>query len=143
MSATRRLRALVGRFLPEGAALLSVLIFGSYLLGLVRDRTFARTFGAGAELDAYNAAFVLPELLLDVLVAAGLAAPFVPIFLRPAEPGRRSRGGSIRPDDPHLAVTVMGVAAVILFVLAAATTAVHRAGLRARRARPVRRRCSG
>lgn len=72
----------VSRFVPEGAAVLSVLIFGSYVMGLVRDRLFAQTFGAGTELDAYNAAFVLPELLLDVLVEAGLAAPFIPIFLR-------------------------------------------------------------
>ena len=55
-------------------------------MGLVRDRMFAHTFGAGPELDAYNAAFVLPELALDVLVAGGLVAPFVPIFI-----GLRSR----------------------------------------------------
>ncbi|HEY6608363.1 MAG TPA: lipid II flippase MurJ, partial [Candidatus Limnocylindria bacterium] len=93
-----RTSGLAGRFLPRGAAILSVLIFASYLAGLARDRIFARTFGAGAELDAYNAAFVLPELLLDVLVEAGLAAPFIPIFLRlrssetdPAEADRFAR----------------------------------------------------
>ena len=60
--------------------LLSVLTFGGYLMGLLRDRTFARTFGAGPELDAYNAALVLPELALDVLVVAGLTAAFVPVY---------------------------------------------------------------
>ena len=113
---------MVGRYLPEGAALLSVLIFGSYLLGLVRDRTFARTFGAGAELDAYNAAFVLPELLLDVLVEAGLAAPFIPIFLRLRSLGDGSEGDRFARTILTGAVTVMGVAAVILFVAAEATT---------------------
>jgi putative peptidoglycan lipid II flippase len=118
-----RVGALAGRLLPQGAAILSVLIFGSYLLGLVRDRTFARTFGAGAELDAYNAAFVLPELLLDVLVEAGLAAPFIPIFLRlraadpdPAEADRFAR--TILTG----AVAVMGVGAVAMFAFADATT---------------------
>ena len=77
---------------PRGAALLSALIFTSYLLGLVRDRLFARTFGAGPELDAYNAAFVLPELLLDVLVEAGLAAPFIPIFLALRSTGDGTEG---------------------------------------------------
>ena len=122
MSATRRLRALVGRYLPQGAALLSILIFGSYLLGLVRDRTFARTFGAGSELDAYNAAFVLPELLLDVLVEAGLAAPFIPIFLRLRSQGDGGEGDRFARTILTAAVTVMGVAAVILFVAAEATT---------------------
>ena len=120
MSAARRL---IERILPRGAAILSILIFGSYLLGLLRDRLFARTFGVGPELDAYNAAFVLPELLLDVLVEAGLAAPFIPIFLRlrasrtdPAEADRFAR--TILTG----AVTVMGVAAVLMFVFADATT---------------------
>ena len=119
----RTLQRLLDRFLPRGAAILSVLIFGSYLMGLLRDRIFARTFGAGTELDAYNAAFVLPELLLDVLVEAGLAAPFIPIFMRlrasetdPAESDRFAR------TILTAAVTIMGVAAVVMFVFAEATT---------------------
>ncbi len=55
------LQRLLGRFLPTGAILLSALTFGSYAMGLIRDRIFARTFGAGSELDAYNAAFVCPS----------------------------------------------------------------------------------
>ena len=51
-------------------------------MGIIRNRVFANTYGAGAELDAYNAAFRIPEIALDVLVAAGLAAPFVPIYSR-------------------------------------------------------------
>ncbi len=73
------LRRLFHRFVPQGALLLSLLSFGGYAMGLLRDRTFARTYGLGIELDAYNAAFVLPELLLDVLVASGLTAPSVPV----------------------------------------------------------------
>jgi len=68
--------------LPRGALLLSVLTLASYVMGLVRDRVFARTFGASSELDVYNAALVLPELALDVLVIAGLSAAFVPVFAR-------------------------------------------------------------
>lgn len=122
MSASRRLRALIGRYLPEGAALLSVLIFGSYLMGLVRDRIFASTFGAGSELDAYNAAFVLPELLLDVLVEAGLAAPFIPIFLRLRSQGDGRDGDRFARTILTAAVTVMGAAAIVLFAGAEATT---------------------
>lgn len=52
----------------------------SYFLGLLRDRVFARTFGAGADLDVYNAAFVVPDFFLAFLVTSGLSAAFVPIF---------------------------------------------------------------
>ncbi|MDP4007906.1 MAG: lipid II flippase MurJ [Candidatus Peregrinibacteria bacterium] len=52
----------------------------SYFLGLVRDRAFAHTFGASAALDVYNAAFVVPDFFLALLVTSGLSAAFVPIF---------------------------------------------------------------
>jgi putative peptidoglycan lipid II flippase len=52
----------------------------SYFLGLVRDKTFAYTFGASAELDVYNAAFVIPDFFLALLVTGSLSAAFVPIF---------------------------------------------------------------
>lgn len=115
-----RIRALLGRFLPQGAILLSILTFAAYFAGLLRDRLFARTYGAGPELDAYNAAFVLPELALDVLVASGLTAPFIPVF------------SALRRDDPDaaprfaqtvltLAVLVMAAASLALLLLAPAT----------------------
>ncbi|MEI7743613.1 MAG: lipid II flippase MurJ [Chloroflexota bacterium] len=117
------IRTLLARFLPQGAILLSILTFAGYVAGLFRDRMFARTFGAGTELDAYNAAFVLPELALDVLVASGLTAPFVPVF------------SSLRRNDPDaaprfaqtvltLAVIVMGLASLLLLAVAPATIAL-------------------
>ena len=121
---TRRLLAAVRRFLSAGAALLSALIFASYVMGLVRDRIFARTFGAGTELDAYNAAFVLPELLLDVLVEAGLAAPFIPIFLQLRAQDDGSEGDRFARTILTGAVAVMGAAAVVMFIAAEATTSI-------------------
>jgi len=94
-----------------------------YAMGLVRDRIFARTFGAGPELDAYNAAFVLPELALDVLVAGGLVAPFIPVFI-----GLRTQADEAAKAFARtiltLAVVVMAVASAILFVLAPQTVAI-------------------
>jgi putative peptidoglycan lipid II flippase len=112
----------VQRYVPAGAVLLSVLIFGSYLAGLVRDRIFAQTFGLGAQLDAYNAAFVLPELLLDVLVEAGLAAPFIPIFLQLRSEGDGRDADRFARAILTGAVAIMGVAAIVMFVFAEQTT---------------------
>ena len=120
MSAARRL---IGRYLPSGAMVVAVLYFGSYVIGLVRERILAGTFGAGSELDAYNAAFQLPELLFDVLVEAGLAAAFIPIFAR-----LRATDEGIAAADRFartvltLSVAIMGVGSVLLFVLADVTT---------------------
>ncbi len=100
-----RSRTLLARYVPPGAIMLGVLTFAAYGAGLVRDRIFARTYGAGPELDAYNAAFVLPELLLDVLVASGLTAPFVPVF---------TTLGRDHPDSaPRFAQTVLTLAVAV------------------------------
>jgi putative peptidoglycan lipid II flippase len=115
-------RALVATLLPSGAVVLSILTLAGYVMGLVRDRLFARTFGAGPELDAYNAAFVLPELALDVLVAGGLVAPFVPVFVGLRTETAESARAFAR-TILTLAVSVMGIVAATLFVLAPQTVA--------------------
>src|SRR3989338_9817909 len=69
------------KLIPAGSIVLGLTTFASYGVGLLRDRIFAQTFGASRALDAYNAAFLLPDLLFNILVASGIAAAFVPIFL--------------------------------------------------------------
>lgn len=71
---------LFARFIPAGSTVLAVTTLGSYLMGLWRDRIFAQTFGASRLLDAYNAAFILPDFVFNIVVASGIAAAFVPIF---------------------------------------------------------------
>jgi putative peptidoglycan lipid II flippase len=101
-------RAVLDRVFPRGALILSFLSFVYFLTGIARNRVFANTFGVGPELDAYNAAFRIPEIALDVLVAAGLTAPFVPIY------------SSLRHDDEHaandFARTVLTFAVVVMTI---------------------------
>lgn len=52
----------------------------SNILGLIRDRIFVWRFGAGNDLDAYYAAFRLPDLIFNFLVLGALFSAFVPIF---------------------------------------------------------------
>jgi putative peptidoglycan lipid II flippase len=112
-------RAILDRVFPSGAIVLSVLSLAYFAMGIVRNRVFANTYGAGAELDAYNAAFRIPEIALDVLVAAGLTAPFVPIF--------SSLRHDARSDEPANdfgrtvltgAIAVMTVASALIFLAA-------------------------
>lgn len=65
-----------------GGAALVIAFFGvvSRLLGFFRDRVLAGTFGAGDVLDAYYAAFRIPDFLYGLLVAGALSAAFVPVF---------------------------------------------------------------
>jgi len=112
-------RGLLDRVFPRGAILLSVLSLGYFATGIVRNRVFANTYGAGAELDAYNAAFRIPEIALDVLVAAGLTAPFVPIYsrLRHDDGDDRSANEFGRTVLTG-AVGLMAIASVLIFFAA-------------------------
>jgi putative peptidoglycan lipid II flippase len=73
-------RRLIERVFTRGALTLSILTFAYFGLGLVRNRVLSNAYGASAEYEAYLAAFRIPEIAFDVVVAAGLTAPFVPIF---------------------------------------------------------------
>ena len=66
--------------LLSAAVIMMFLIFASRVLGLVRNWFLAGTFGAGPELDAYNAGFVLPDLIAIVLINGALSVAFIPIF---------------------------------------------------------------
>ncbi len=71
---------LFGSVFRRGASLLTALTIISYALGLVRDMVFARILGASRLLDVYNAAFIIPDVLLNIFIAGALAAAFVPVF---------------------------------------------------------------
>jgi len=51
------------------------------LLGLFRDRLLAAHFGAGDTLDAYYAAFQIPDLLYMIFLVGGASAAVLPVFL--------------------------------------------------------------
>lgn len=52
----------------------------SRIFGVLRDRILASTFGAGSSLDAYYAAFRLPDLLYSLVILGALSAGFIPVF---------------------------------------------------------------
>ncbi len=66
-----------------GAALiLGAASFLSRLIGMLRDRIFAHMFGAGNILDAYYAAFRIPDLIYNLLIVGALSAGFIPVFTK-------------------------------------------------------------
>src|SRR5688500_1538266 len=84
---------IVKKFIPKGSILLAITTFGSYGMGLVRDKILANVFGASVEMDAYNAAFLPSDFIFYVLVASGIAAAVVPLFIElRKESGARAYG---------------------------------------------------
>lgn len=62
------------------AIILGAASFVSRLIGIIRDRIFAHTFGAGSVLDSYYAAFRIPDLVYNLIIVGTLSAGFIPIF---------------------------------------------------------------
>jgi putative peptidoglycan lipid II flippase len=54
----------------------------SRMLGVARETVLAALFGAGTEMDAYNVAFRVPNLLRDLFAEGAMTAAFVPTFTR-------------------------------------------------------------
>lgn len=61
------------------AIVISFAFLLSRLLGLLRDRLLVAHFGVGPTVDAYTAAFRLPELLFTLLVSGAFAVAFIPV----------------------------------------------------------------
>jgi len=66
--------------------------FLSRIIGLVRIKYIAWLFGRGMEADAFNAAFVLPDMISYFLVGGAASITFVTILTRYRETGREEEG---------------------------------------------------
>ncbi len=62
------------------AAVVSIAVMCSRLLGLVREQVFAGLFGAGFAYDSFVVAFRIPNLLRDLFGEGALSAAFVTVF---------------------------------------------------------------
>ncbi len=66
--------------IARAASLVMVLFIASRVLGLVREMVIARQFGTSADMDAYLAAFRLPDFLFYLVAGGALGSAFIPAF---------------------------------------------------------------
>lgn len=83
----------------------------SRLVGVFRDRVLASTFGAGDTLDAYYAAFRIPDFLYNLVILGALSAAFIPVFTEYLENDKR--------EAWRLAERVLSVVGAAMLVLCA------------------------
>jgi putative peptidoglycan lipid II flippase len=90
----------------------------SRLLGLFRDRLLVSQFGKGAELDAYNAAFRIPELLFTLLVSGAFAVAFIPVLTQHLQRDERDMAWRVTSSLLNLLVLATVVGGIIVAVFA-------------------------
>jgi putative peptidoglycan lipid II flippase len=66
----------------RSAGIVGLAVMGSRIFGLVREMVFSAMFGAGMLLDAYYAAFQIPNLLRDLFSEGALSTAFTTLFTR-------------------------------------------------------------
>ncbi|WP_321491774.1 murein biosynthesis integral membrane protein MurJ [uncultured Desulfobacter sp.] len=67
-------------------------VFASRIIGLVRETAIAWMGGASVSVDAYQVAFVIPEILNHVVASGFLSITFIPIFTRYLVENREQEG---------------------------------------------------
>jgi len=89
----------------------------SRVLGLVREIVIGRQFGTGPELDAYLAAFRIPDFLFILVAGGALGSAFIPVFttyLTEQKEDEAWRLASAIMNIVAVAVTALAIMAAIL-----------------------------
>jgi putative peptidoglycan lipid II flippase len=92
--------------------------FLSRIIGLVRVKYIAWLFGRGMEADAFNGAFVLPDMISYFLVGGAASITFVTILTRYRETGREEDGQRSLSVILTTMYLVLGVALLLAEIFA-------------------------
>ena len=106
------------RHLARNVLLVSAAFTLAAAVGLLRNMVIARTFGIGDELDAYYAAFRLPDLLFTVVAGGALATAFIPVFTGFVAADDRTDAWRLASAITNWVVLITGAFAALAAILA-------------------------
>lgn len=104
--------------IAQAASLVMALFIASRALGLVREMVIGARFGASADLDAYLAAFRLPDLLFTLVAGGALASAFIPTFSERLALGDETDAWGLASKVANLLVLSLTVLALLAAVTA-------------------------
>jgi len=110
--------------LARSAGLISITTMASRILGVAREMVLAAFFGAsgGMEMDAFNVAFRIPNLLRDLFAEGAMTAAFVPTFTRALTNEGRDAAWHLGNLVVNALLLITGVLVAIGIVFAAPIT---------------------
>ena len=100
------------------AGILAISALISRVLGVVRDWLLAKTFGAGPELDVYFAAFRIPDLVYNILIAGGVIVAFLPLFSEYFSKGNKEDAWRFTNNTLNIFLFFLIFLCLILFIFA-------------------------
>ncbi|MEK7105632.1 MAG: murein biosynthesis integral membrane protein MurJ [Patescibacteria group bacterium] len=102
--------------IASAATIVAAFAFLSRIAGFIRDRILAGRFGAGDTLDAYYAAFLVPDFLFSLLVVGALSASFIPLFIKHYQ-GNKKSAWDFTNNVLNIAAVSIAIISVVLFIL--------------------------
>src|SRR5579863_4718379 len=100
----------------KAAGIIGIAVMCSRLLGLAREQIFVALFGGGAAMDAFTAAFRIPNLLRDLFAEGALSTAFVTTFSKTIL--REGDRAAWRLADKVATMTAVVLAAICLLGIA-------------------------
>src|SRR5512142_2687995 len=106
------------RHIARNVVVVAVCFGLAALAGILRNILIARQFGIGAELDAYYAAFRLPDLLFTIVAGGALATAFIPVFADFLAAGDRAGAWRLASAITNLVALIVAAFAVVVALAA-------------------------
>lgn len=99
------------------AVIIGATSLASRFLGILRDRVLAGEFGAGNTLDAYYAAFRIPDTIFNLLILGALSAGFIPVFSELFS-GQKDRAWRLANNTLNTLIILLTGFGLVMFFLA-------------------------
>jgi putative peptidoglycan lipid II flippase len=100
------------RLNTRAAGVIGAAVMCSRVLGLVREQVFAALFGGGGAMDAFTAAFRIPNLLRDLFAEGALSTAFVTTFSKTIARGGDAAAWRLADKVATLTAVVLGAICV-------------------------------
>lgn len=109
-----------GRAIARAGLIVTAAYLGSRVLGYVRTVVISSQFGAGPELDAYFAAFRIPDAMFQLVAAGAVGSALIPVLTELLVAGEEARAWRVVSTIANLMLLALLVLGGALFVLAPA-----------------------
>lgn len=119
-------RARIGK----ATLILTSAFIASRVLGLLRTSLFAFVFGTSSTSDAYLQAFLIPDLIFNIIAGGALLSAFIPVFTNyMINKNDEKTAWHIASSSLNLAIAVMGGFALFAIIFAPALVPLYNPGL--------------
>ncbi len=107
-----------GRTLVRAGLVVTGAYLASRILGWVRTAVLLAVFGAGRDLDAYLAAFRIPDAIFQLVAAGALGSALIPVLAGLFHEGRHREGWRLVSSVTNLMLIALAILGIVFFVLA-------------------------